>query len=157
MTQPEDKNSTFFCDREVITLSREGIWYSDGIEITHEGTRELFFKSIRKLGDDTFLQVGRETYPIIVEDTSLFVRGIQWEGALSESTPTLALSDGTREKLNPETLRLIQCRLTCRVHQESIEAKFLRNPYLELLKEAESHPLQGFYLNISGKRISLNR
>jgi hypothetical protein len=88
MTQPENQNSAFFCEREVITLSREGVWYSDGIEITHEGTRELFFKSIRKVEGETFLQVGRETYPITVEDTSLFVKGIHWEGQLSESTPT---------------------------------------------------------------------
>ena len=40
------RSGTFFCKGQKITLKRDGTWIADGIEITHDQTRELFYRAI---------------------------------------------------------------------------------------------------------------
>lgn len=149
----EQGNAPFFAKNEKITLNRNGIWLSDGIEITHEPTRRLFARSLRK--DDAegyYLHIGREALRVEVEDTPYFV--IRIDGAPSTGYE-LRLNDETSEPLSPETLRYQDGRLSCRL-QRGEEAKFLSAPYFDLLRNIEEDPFS-YFLSIRGKRVDLEK
>jgi hypothetical protein len=153
-TKPADpKNAPFFVDREVIVLSRNGIWLADGVEITHEPTRRLFAKSLRKREDGKYyLSVGRETKDINVEDTAFFV--IRIEGSIDQGL-TVFLNDETHEKLDPGTLKYRPGRLVCTVKTNE-EAKFLHAPYFDLLKNLNEDS-EGYFLKIGNSNVRLAR
>src|SRR5690242_17598119 len=104
-----DSNAPFFVDNEVIVISRDGVWLADGHEITHEPTRKLFARSLFKDAEGYLLKIGRETKRIQVEDTAFFVRLIEGDPAEGYE---LSLSDDSRARLDPETLRYRPGRLT---------------------------------------------
>lgn len=137
MTHPTNLSSStqnpFFMDREVIVLSKNGIWLSDGIEITHEQTVRLFSKSLREDEKGYFLQVGPETKRVEVEDTPYFIQRLKGDSVQGFE---LLLNDESREILNPETLDYKPARLTCRVKSNQ-EAKFLHQAYFDLLKDLQ--------------------
>lgn len=140
-----------YVDTEVIRLTKNGVWLADGHEITHEPTTLLFAKSLKRDETSYFLHIGREMKRIVVEDTAYFVERI--DGSPSQGF-ILHISDGTSEKLSPETLRYETGRLTCLIHSSEDEAKFLSIPYMELLKLAEVDE-EGYFLQIEGRRIGL--
>lgn len=109
---------------------------ADGEEITHEPTRRLFAKSIKKDADGYLIHIGRETKRIHVEDTAYFVTGVTGN---REAGYRLSLSDETSEGLDPITLVYKPGRLTCLINREGTkeEAKFLAVPYYELLSHLE--------------------
>lgn len=135
---------------EVIVLSKNGDWLSDGEEITHEPTLKLFSRSIKRDAQGYFLSVGRETKRIQVEDTPYFVHRI--DGSSSDGY-FLWVSGEIREKLDPQTLSYRPGRLCCRL-QNGEEAKFLQAPYMELLKELQESGYS-YFLTIEGRRIQL--
>lgn len=143
-----------YVDREIIRLTREGIWLADGLEITHAPTRDLFARSLAKDEAGYFLHIGFEMKRIEVEDTAYFVTQISGN---SQDGFELTLNDQTKERLNAKTLRYQPGRLTCTIkNQEGSPevAKFLRNPYWELLQNAQD--IDGkFYLRIEGEWIGL--
>ena len=121
-------------DREVIVITRNGVWLADGVEISHEPTRRLFARSLKKDKDGYTLHIGRETKRIQVEDTAHFVQRI--DGNLNEKIQ-LTLSDESTEILDPSTLIYKPGRLTCAIHSGQDEAKFLHAPYFDLLKHLQ--------------------
>lgn len=140
-----------YVDTEVILLTRDGVWLADDHEITHEPTRLLFARSLRKDETGYFLHIGREMKRIEVEDTAYFITGI--DGS-PEQGYELRISDGSRERLKPSTLRYRPGRLTCRI-QDDEEAKFLSVPYMEILKHLEQDGSRHF-LQIGGIRVELD-
>lgn len=143
-------NAPFFVDNEVITLTRNGVWLSDGTEITHEPTRRLFARSLKRDSLGWTLQVGRETKRITVEDTGYFIHRIDGSPEMSYE---LWLNDETREPLDPTTLHYQPGRLSCRLARGE-EAKFLHAAYFDLLKDLGEDE-RGYFLNIQGKRYPL--
>ena len=142
-------------DREVIIVTKDGIWLADGSEITHDPTRRLFARSLVKDSEGYFLSIGRETKRIEVEDTAYFVERIVRKTAGEVS---LHVSDGTQEVLDPGTLRYSPGRLTCKIKNGTEEAKFLRTPYYEILRDLEESREEsgpGYFLNFNGKKIRL--
>jgi predicted DCC family thiol-disulfide oxidoreductase YuxK len=134
-------------DREILTLTREGEWLADGQPIQHEPTRNLFSRSLRRRENGSWwLEIGRETKQVDVEDTALFVRLL--EGS-PESGLEIVLNDGTREPLRPETLLLVTERLTC-LTARGVEAKFLRAPYADLMMRALGERDGIYQLRIGG-------
>ncbi len=130
------QETSLFVDHEVITLTREGVWLSNGEEITHQGMVDAFAAHLRQENGDWVIAIGHERKVIEVQDTPYFVTGLDGDG---HSTPFgLRLNDGTREPLTLDSLRLdpSRGRLTCRV-KGLCEARFLRPAYLELLQLAE--------------------
>ena len=107
MEMPKDR-APFFVDREVIILNRYGIWLADGIEITHEPTRRLFARSLKRdpSNKNYYLEVGREKKQIQVEDTPYFILRIDGD---SSTGYELSLNDETREPLSGSKIR--PCRL----------------------------------------------
>lgn len=136
------QNAPFFVDREVIVLTKNGVWLADGSEITHEPTRKLFARSLKRNESGYYLHIGRETKSIEVEDTAYFITRI--EGAPSTGIE-LWLSDETREPLHPETLHYQPGRLTCKIKSNQEEAKFLHTAYIDFLKNLQEDS-QTYYL-----------
>jgi uncharacterized protein len=141
----------FFVDHEVIMLSKNGIWYADGIEITHEPTLKLFAKNLRKDQDGYFLQIGRETKRIHVEDTAYFVHRIEGN---PENGYRVYLNDETQEPLDPHTLAYRPGRLTCKAKNAFEEAKFLHAPYFDLLKELKEDTAT-YFIEVGKAKIPL--
>jgi hypothetical protein len=141
-------NAPFFVDREVIVLTRNGVWLADGHEITHEPTRKLFARSLRKDPDGYRLYIGRETKLIQVEDTAYFVTRV--DGT------QLSINDETREALDPTTLQYRPGRLTCRIKGGTEEAKFLHAPYFDLLRDLKEDA-EHYFLEFGSRKITLAR
>jgi len=137
---------------ETIRLTKQGIWFSDQDEITHEPTKQAFFRSIQQDKDGYFLKMGSNTKRIEVEDTAYFV--VALEGNAGHGY-TLQLSDGSREKLVPTSLSYKLERLVCRVKEGRFEARFLRNPYHEFLHDLKRDE-QGHFLILGGEKIPLD-
>lgn len=143
-----------FDDRETIRLTKEGVFLSDGEEITHEKTIAAFHRFLDRDGEGYFIRIGRDFKRIEVEDTPRFVTDIAWRG---ENEPVeLLLASGDRERLDPSTLAYQPGRLTCRVRGGGEEAKFLRRPYLELLMHALADE-NGYAIRIAGQTIRLGQ
>ncbi|MBY0469702.1 DUF1285 domain-containing protein [bacterium] len=147
----DPKNAPFFVDNEVITLNREGIWIADGMEITHEPTRKLFARSLKKDGDGYYLHIGRETKRIGVEDTAYFVEGL--EGS-AKTGYEIRLSDQSQERLDVKSLKYKPGRLCCRIKSGSEEAKFLRVTYHQILRDLKEDG-EGYFLVLENQRVQL--
>lgn len=145
------ENAPFFIDNEVIVLSRQGVWLADGIEITHEGTRRLFARSLVWEEGAWKLRVGRESKTITVEDTPYFV--LRAEGS-AEDGYVLLLNDETRERLDPSTLSYRPGRLTARVKGGRWEAKFLSAPYMDVLQNLHENGRE-YYLVLGQQHVTL--
>lgn len=146
-------NAPFFVDNEVIILNENGIWIADGYEITHEPTRKLFSKSLRKHAAGYRLEIGKETKVIDVKDTAYFIRQVDGN---SNQGYMIWVSDDLRETLKPETLKYRPGRLTCTVerHGQLEEAKFLHAPYFDFLKDLKEDK-SGYFLEILNKKYYL--
>jgi hypothetical protein len=140
-------NAPFFVDNEVIVLTKNGIWIADEVEISHEPTRKLFAKSLKKDPNGYHLHIGKETKQIQVEDTAYFVHRI--DGSAEEGYQVW-LSDETQEFLDPKTLKYRPARLTCKIKNGTEEAKFLHAAYFDLLKDLKQD-MNSYYLEFGGK------
>jgi hypothetical protein len=146
-----EPNAPFFVDTEVIRLTRNGVWLSDDVEISHEPTRRLFAKILRRDSEGYFLSIGRETKRILVEDTAYFVQRVDGDHSRGFE---LWLNDETRERLDPNTLTYQPGRLTCWIKNGTEEAKFLHAPYFEVLCELVERE-GSYWIVIGGEKVRL--
>lgn len=146
---------SFFGIHEDIILTREGVWLSNGEEVTHPGTLRAFARSIYRCKDGFELRIGNEKKTFHAEDTIYFIFGIEGSPELGFK---LKLNDGREVALDPSSLSYRPGRLTCKVSHPNEntreEAKFLTTSYYELLKHLEKTD-QGFEIVIEGKRVLL--
>jgi hypothetical protein len=145
-----------FIDRETIRLTKDGVFLSDGEEITHARTVEGFHRFLGRDAQGYFIAIGRDFKRIEVEDTAFFVTDIEWIGKDGEEAVELTLSNGTHERLDPDTIAYRPDRLTCRIQGGKEEAKFLRRPYLELLMNALAEK-NGYAIRLGGRTIRLGQ
>jgi len=148
-------DQSFFGIHEDIILTKDGIWLSNGEEITHPGTLAGFARNIYRCKDGFEIRLGNERKTIHVEDTIYFILGLDGTPAAGF---TLRLNDGRTVKLEAGTLQYRPGRLTCKVphpqEQTHEEAKFLTTAYYELLKHVEKTK-RGFEITIEGSKILL--
>ena len=151
----DSTQAPFFIDNEVIRLTQNGVWLADGIEITHEGTQKLFAKSLKKDGQGYYLQVGRETKRIEVEDTAYFV--VRVDGDPLNGFKVL-INDERQEALNPYTLKYRPGRLSCMIARaENLEeAKFQRAAYFDFLQNLREDGAC-YFLEIQKQKMILAR
>lgn len=137
----------FFVTGEKIVLKSNGIWFADGIEITHEQTRDLFFrivhwkKSENQRPESFYLTLGYETIAIDVEDTAFFVKSVDF----SKTRCTLTLTDESTVSLRPDDLEYRGAALYVNIsasHGDKINpaypwARFISAPYYDLLSRLE--------------------
>ena len=145
---PQQRSGTFFVTGEQIILKKDGTWIADGIEITHEQTRDLFYRAIHwDSGQGKFcLKVGYETIFIEVEDTPHFVIALE-PGALAKlaSQVTIPLA---AERIKYENGNLY---LTL---DDGLRAKFLSAPYYDFLSQLDEDET-GYFVTLSGTRVNL--
>ncbi|TXD37635.1 DUF1285 domain-containing protein [Lujinxingia vulgaris] len=110
-----------------IRLNAHGTWLHEGLRFENQRVVDLFSRSVNRTEGGTWvLEIGRFTYPIVVEDTGFFVERADWEAV----PPRLWLSDGTEEELKAESLRYAEGgRLYCPVKEGRFEARFKRSVY----------------------------
>jgi hypothetical protein len=155
MSATED--TSFFGIYEDLILTKNGLWLSNGEEITHERTCLAFSKNLFRCKEGFQIRLGPERKNVHVEDTLYFVTAMEGEPTLGF---TLTLNDGRKLELDATTLNYRPGRLTCKVYhpneQTHEEAKFLTSAYYELLKYLDNS-VDGFFVTIDGKKIILSK
>ena len=138
----------FFVKGEKITLKRDGTWMADGVEITHEQTRDLFFKAIHWDGAEKqyYLEVGYERIFIEVEDTPFFVTSLEGHAA--------SFSDFTEAPLRADKLTYENGSLY-HLRDDGQRARFLSAAYYDILKGLQEDE-RFYFLTISGERVNLS-
>lgn len=148
-----------FVDNEELRLTRNGVWLTNGQEITHESTIRGFMRHLRREDGRYVIRIARESKPVTVEDTAYFVTNLRGS---AEAGYELVLNDGTSERLDPATLAYQPARLTCRIAARASassggafeEAKFLSAPYFEILQGLRDDG-QSYYLQIGDQKVTL--
>ena len=146
-------DSSFFGIYEDLILTKNGVWLSNGEEITHEKTLLAFSRNLYRCKEGYEIRIGAEKKNVHIEDTLYFVTSLEGDPSIGY---TLKLNDGRLQELDPETLKYQPGRLTCRVSHPNEgtreEAKFLTQSYYEILNHLEPDA-DGFKLTIEGKVI----
>ncbi len=115
MERPPDQALELFRSRSGLAVDDEGRLLHRGEPVTHARTLEVLWSSLSRTEDGRWrVQIGRERAYVEVAETPWVVRGVIAAGA--DAPPTLLLSDGTREPLDPATLRIgeggvLRCRV----------------------------------------------
>jgi hypothetical protein len=137
-----------------LRLHHDGRWSHEGQPIRHARLRAAFDRSVRFLPEEGsagkyVVQLGRFRGEIEVEEAAFFVRELEL------ATGTLRLSDGTREALDPASLRVspLDGALLCRVKRAlapaGLPARFLPAAQSELLLAVEE-TAHGHALRMAG-------
>jgi len=135
-----------------IRFGKDGLWYCNDEVVPNRAIRDLFSRSLIVLPDGRGrLELGEDKVDVEIEDTPWVVTGC-------DGTPdagfAVTLNDGTREPLDPATLRVGDANvLYCRVKRGAHEARFLRPAYYELLRHAEPGPAGEPVLAVPGHRV----
>jgi hypothetical protein len=135
-----------------LVLHRDGRFTHEGQPIRHEKLRAAFERGVRWLPREGkyVVTLGHFRGQLDVEEAGFFVRSVDLERG------TLALSDGTRESLEPGSLRtsaLDRDALLCTVKRDvapfGLPARFTRSAQAELLAAVERDG-EGYALRLAG-------
>lgn len=86
-------------------MDAEGQFLHRGEPITHARTLEVLWRSLEQTPDGRWLvRIGRESAYVEVDETPWAVRGVVDDAG--GGLPWLVLSDGTRERLDPASVRI---------------------------------------------------
>lgn len=126
--------------RPALSIARDGGWCHEGKEITHERTLAHLWDSLREDGSGHYLQLGSARVPVAVEDAPFVVVRVE----LGDGGAALVLSDGSREPLAVETLRLGPGEVPyCRVKDGRFTARLSRAAAWQLLQAMEPDAVTG--------------
>ncbi len=118
---------------DTLFLDKDGRWFHQGVEVTHERTCQLFCRHLTRGTDGTYwVKIGEEQIRLIVEDVPYVVRSVRAvedeNGVIQDYH--LLLSDGSVEPLDPQTLRVGHAHvLYCDVKSGMHVARFSRQAY----------------------------
>jgi nucleoside-diphosphate-sugar epimerase len=145
----------YFGIHENLELSREGVWLSNGEEITHEATVRAFFRCLEPSPEGGWrIRIGSEEKEVRLEDTPSFVQRLTGDPRQGYRIHLLHDPDPRGEALDPKTLEFQPGRLVCRTRR-GWKARFLRATYHEILKDLERDH-QGYFLMLEGARVDLS-
>jgi hypothetical protein len=114
-----------------LAMDEAGRFFIQGEPVTHRRTAEALSRGLFVDEAGTVCtRIGYEWSPVEVADTPLLVVGLVFEDG---ELPFLALSDGSAERLVPETLWLEGDRLYCRVRGNDLTARFVPAAAADLL------------------------
>jgi uncharacterized protein len=120
-----------------LRIDRDGEWFHEGEEVCHEGILASLHEGLQVDAAGHFLQIGPVRVPVEVEDAPFAVVRFAAEG----EGFALWLSDGSREALEPGSLRLRAGDVPyCRVKGGRFEARFSRAAAWQLLQRVEVPP-----------------
>ena len=136
-----------------LRIDRDGGWSHDGDEVSHGGILASLREGLQVDGAGHFLQIGPVRVPVEVDDAPFVVVRFEAEG----DGFALRLVDGTREALDPGTLRLGRGDVPyCRVKGGRFEARFSRAAAWQLLQHVDAQPGGGPpMLAVGGRRYAL--
>jgi len=129
-----------------IRIDKEGSWSYGGVAMSRQDIVALFYRHLRQdRSGRCFIEIGRQRYPVEVEDTAYVV----WAFRI----PCLLLSDGSVEQLDPGTLRIGRGNIPyCKVKKGRFEARFSRSGYYQLAAHMEYDPLRdAFFISLNGR------
>jgi hypothetical protein len=136
-----------------LSIDPEGRLLHRGEPVTHARTLEVLWRSLERAPDGRYLvRIGRESAYVQVDDAPYAVRGVIGDPA--GGAPSLLLSDGSREPLDPATLSIgVDGVLRCAVKGDHA-ARFGRAAQIALgLAMEESPPGSGrFFLTVGEVR-----
>ncbi len=143
-----------------LRFDKEGKWYHQGVEITHERTLRLFSRSLRKDSQGRYLiAIGKEWSYVEVEDAPFLVRSLDYHPPTEtkEAYFSILLNDGNTETLDLNTLRVGRDNvLYCRVKKGEYRARFCRASYYEFTRYIEFDSSSGgYFIPLNGKRYYL--
>lgn len=150
-TQP----SELFIDQEVIRLTSDGVFLSNGEEITHSRTIDAYHRHLGRDEEGYYISIGRDFKRIEVENTAYFVYGVHFLGKGTDERVQLKLLGGHEEILDPSTLLYENDRLSCLVKNGTERARFLRSPHTELLLHALEEG-KGYSITLAGKNYRIS-
>jgi hypothetical protein len=141
-----------------LVLHHDGRWSHEGQPILNRKLREKFDRSVVYLPHEAkyVVRVGHFQGEIEIEEAGFFVRSLELE------TGEILLSDGGREPLRVETLRLssLDGALLCQIKTEWVEGglptRFTQGSHAELLGAVEEQG-ETYCLVLSGRRVGLPR
>jgi hypothetical protein len=136
-----------------LSIDDEGRFLHRGEPIVHARTLEVLWRSLeRAAGGRWLVRVGRESAYVDVAETPWVVRGV--DAGDGTALPTLLLSDGSREALDPATVRVgADGVLRCTVSRAR-PARFARAAQIALGMALQEDPpgSQSFVLVAAGGR-----
>jgi hypothetical protein len=135
-------------------VSRDGVWFDDDVEVTHPGILANLRGNLRRDAQGYFIQT-RVRIPVDVEDVPWVVTRVERRGEVL----SVVLSDGSREDVDPTTLRLGAGDVPyCAVKGGTFEARFSRAAAFQLLALAEYDESTGRgTLRLGAREIPLER
>lgn len=143
--------------RSGISIDREGELWHEGEVVRHQGLRQALFRWLDRLPppDGRYvlrLDERRHAY-IDVADTPLVARALRWDGERA----LLALSDGTEEALDPDTLAVDAAGgLRCLVRGGRLPARLATSAAAVLAERIESGD-DGPRLRVAGRARPIGR
>jgi len=143
-----------------ISIDGQGQWWYEGNKIVHPKVLALFKSSltIDEATGELFIDYKGKRAPVKVEKTPFFIHDIIVEkGADGELVEiVLELDDGTRETLDPESLRLDDSgALQVQVKNGRFAARCLQTAHFRLAELFSEDGYASFSLMIGGKSYML--
>ncbi len=151
--QPPEADLELLRSSSGLAIDDEGRFLHRGEPIAHARTLEILWGSLEPASGGRWLvRVGRESAYVQVAETPWIVRGVvPGDGG---DAPALLLSDGSREPLDPATLRVGgDGVLRCTVSRDR-PARFARAAQIALGMALDEDPpgSQSFVLDAGGRR-----
>ena len=145
--------------RSGIRIDREGRFIHEGAEVTHEGLRRALFRWLDTEPDGrVVLRLDERRFAYVdVDDTPLVARAARLVGEGDAERVLLALSDGTEEPLDPETVTIDDAGvLRARARGGRLEAR-LATAAAAVLADRVSEEGGGPALALGGRCTKLGR
>lgn len=95
---PQNAKAIEIAAQPPLLLTKRGVFFHDGEEITHERTKQLFHRSLVKESEQLWVRAGGESLEVIAHDLYRFVE------SYDPVSGKLRYLDGITEQLRPETL-----------------------------------------------------
>lgn len=144
--------------RSGLSIDEEGRFLHRGEPIRHARTLEVLWRSLERVPDGRWMvRIGRESGYVEVRETPFVVRAVG--GLAPGEQPWIELADGSREPLDPATLRIgPDGLLRCGV-RGGAPARLSRAAHLALGSALEESPAgSGAYvLDLGGRRWPVAR
>jgi hypothetical protein len=142
--------------RPDIRVDRDGVWYFEGREIIRKDILALFYEHLYLDDDGYYVEINGESEYLEVEDTVFLVKEAELVRE-SEEAFVISLNDGTKEKLDLDTLRIAEGNIPyCLIREGRFPARFLRLPFYQVGQHAHhDEETDEYFLLLNGKKFQL--
>jgi len=144
--------------RSTIRVDKDGLWYYEGKEIIRKDILSLFHESLHLDDDGYYLEIKGERARLEVEDTVFLVQGAELVKD-SEEAFVIRLNDGTQERLDLDTFRIVEGNIPyCSVKEGRFPARFLRLPFYQVAQYAQhDEDTDEYFLLLNGRKYYLQQ